>query len=84
MGKKKRKMSNMMMVMVIGDVTMVTGLQGRRGGAYSTDIVIVILVHCPSSKRRAIVHSILLLIQMAVIGQWRESKEDFCHFLNHQ
>ncbi len=36
-----------MMIMVSGDVTMVTELQ-EGSGAYSTDNVIVMVVHCAS------------------------------------
>lgn len=36
---------------VIGDVTMVTELQGR-SGAYSTDNVVAVVVHCASSKKK--------------------------------
>lgn len=36
---------------VIGDVTMVTELQGG-SGAYSTDNVVAVVVHCASSKKK--------------------------------
>lgn len=57
---------------VIGDVTMVTELQGG-SGAYSTDNVVAVVVHCASSKKkkkkrsRSIILYILLLIQITVI-----------------
>lgn len=43
-GKERRKKSKVMMMMVIGDVTMVTELQGK-SGASSTDNVIVTVAH---------------------------------------
>lgn len=50
-GQEKEKERYVVMTTEIGDVTMVTELQGG-SGAYSTDNVVVMVVHCASSKKK--------------------------------